>query len=101
MQLAIEEIFGQAALPEDRAPGRIITNALPCTGPHCLGVAFHFRIKHGAHVLNDEATPWEFIGRIVKKHGLVWGGDWTMRDMEHVELPKAQWPKPEPIQAAA
>lgn len=102
MQLAIEEIFGAAALPEDRAPGRIITNALPCTGPHCLAVAFHARLKHGAHVLDDGETPWRTLGEIGKKCGLVWGGEFKFAfDGEHYELPKALWPKPEPIRKEA
>jgi hypothetical protein len=100
MALAMQEIFGDAASKEERAPGRIITHALPYTGPHCLGVAAHFRVKRGERVLPDEMTPWEKVGELAKKAGLVWGGAWKMRDMEHLELPKQFWPKPELPEAA-
>lgn len=92
MALAMEEIFGHEPAPDLRGPGRIITNALPYTGPHCLGVAFHARVKHGEKILTDHDTPWETLGKISRRCGLVWGGDWHMRDMEHHELPKALWP---------
>lgn len=29
---------------------------------------------------------WEKIGKIGKKHGFTWGGDWRMRDYCHLEL---------------
>jgi hypothetical protein len=98
--IAIQEVFGAGALPEDRAPGRIVTNAFPYSGPHCLGVAAHFRVKRGRRVLPDDQTPWEHVGALAKKCGFVWGGTWKMRDMEHIELPKALWPQPEQPQAA-
>jgi len=28
---------------------------------------------------------WETYGKAAKAHGLVWGGDWKMRDLPHVE----------------
>lgn len=31
---------------------------------------------------------YEAMGEIAKRLGLVWGGDWNMRDLCHVELPK-------------
>lgn len=99
MQLAIQEVFGSAT-PEDRAPGRITTNAFPYSGPHCLGVAAHFRVKRGRRILPDDQTPWEHVGALAKKCGLVWGGAWKMRDMEHIELPRELWPKPEIAKAA-
>lgn len=96
MDLAIEETFGSKEPdPDLRAPGRIITHALPYTGPHCLGVAAHFRVKKGKRILPDDQTPWEHVGALAKKCGFVWGGSWKMRDMEHLELPRALWPGPE------
>jgi hypothetical protein len=100
MGLAIQETFGAEAMPEDRAPGRIITNALPYAGPHCLGVAMHFRVKKGRRILPDDQTPWEHVGKIAKSCGFVWGGNWKMRDMEHLELPRQFWPKPALPEAA-
>lgn len=32
------------------------------------------------------AEWWEKYGSAAKAHGLIWGGDWKMRDMAHVEL---------------
>jgi hypothetical protein len=100
MQLAINEVFGETVTPETRAPGRIITNAFPYSGPHCLGAAFHARVKHGARMLTDQETPWDRLGRVGHSAGLVWGGDWKMRDEEHFELPRALWPGQEPPKAA-
>ncbi|WP_447978101.1 hypothetical protein [Candidatus Nitrospira bockiana] len=97
---AIAEIFGLNALPEMRAPGRIITHALPYSGPHCLGVAVHFVIKRGPRVLYPEA-PWEIVGGIAQSRiGLVWGGAWKMRDLAHLELHRTRWPKPTTQEAA-
>lgn len=90
MAEAIQIVFGSNAMPEDRAPGRIITHALPYTGPHCEGRAAHFRVKQGPRVLSDAETPWEIVGAIAKRCGLVWGGDWKW-DYEHLEVPR---PKP-------
>ncbi len=74
-------------LPEERVPGRIVTYALPFTGPHCLGVALHFGIKKGARLLYPDA-PWATVGQLATRIGLVWGGNWPMRDMAHLELMK-------------
>ena len=103
IKLALGEFLGLDWDEEKdpRVPGRIITNALPYTGPHCLGVAFHARVKLGERVLMDADTPWQTLGKISRRCGLVWGGDWHLRDLEHHELPKALWPKPEPAQVAA
>jgi hypothetical protein len=29
----------------------------------------------------------EVVGLLAKKHGLVWGGEWKMRDLGHIEVP--------------
>jgi peptidoglycan L-alanyl-D-glutamate endopeptidase CwlK len=34
-----------------------------------------------------ETHPWALYGLMVKSQGLVWGGDWKMRDRPHAELP--------------
>ena len=99
MQQAIREIYPPEATPEWRAPGRIITHALPCTGPHCLGVAMHFGIKRGARMLYPDA-PWELVGRIATDLLLVWGGHWRMRDLAHLELHRP-WPVPTATTQAA
>lgn len=33
---------------------------------------------------------YEAMGEIAKRLGLVWGGDWTKRDLCHVELPRPE-----------
>lgn len=88
MQQAIQEIYPPNETPEWRAPGRIVTNALPFTGPHCLGVAIHFGIKRGARMLYPDA-PWGLVGRLAVSEVLfVWGGDWKSRDLAHLEMHK-------------
>ena len=87
LQQAIRGIYPPEATPEWRAPGRIITNALPYSGPHCLGVAVHFGIKRGARMLYPDA-PWEIVGRIAKDLLFIWGGNWKMRDLAHLEMYK-------------
>jgi len=34
----------------------------------------------------NTASRYEALGEIARRHGLVWGGDWTQRDLCHVEL---------------
>lgn len=37
----------------------------------------------------SEFHPWKQYGDAAKRHGLVWGGDWTkLKDRPHIELPK-------------
>lgn len=31
--------------------------------------------------------PWEQYGETAERHGLMWGGRWSMYDLPHVELP--------------
>ena len=35
---------------------------------------------------NKNFQFWKDLGRIAKKHGCGWGGDWKMRDVAHVYL---------------
>ncbi len=36
---------------------------------------------------NPEPLFWELLGRSCHAHGLVWGGEWRMRDLPHCEMP--------------
>ena len=38
----------------------------------------------------NNASRYEAMGEIAKRVGLVWGGDWTKRDLCHVELPRKE-----------
>jgi peptidoglycan L-alanyl-D-glutamate endopeptidase CwlK len=42
---------------------------------------------HGPDKLKWDATDpvWEQLGKIGKKLGLIWGGDWQQRDLGHFE----------------
>jgi peptidoglycan L-alanyl-D-glutamate endopeptidase CwlK len=35
---------------------------------------------------NKDFLYWKDLGRIAKKHGCEWGGDWKMRDVAHVQM---------------
>lgn len=65
-------------------PGPILTKTL--TGSrHLTGEAFDFTFTGLQHRQSSEA--WQYAGAVVKWMGLVWGGDWKMRDYGHAELP--------------
>ena len=77
--------------------GRIVTN---CKGSsyssmHQWGVAFDFYLKmdvDGDGVISDDAFNnstglFEKVGALGKKIGLEWGGDWTIKDRPHLQLP--------------
>ncbi len=53
-------------------------------GVHHYGLACDFaRIEDGKADWN--AADWTFLGPLAAKHGLVWGGDWSLRDLVHVQ----------------
>ncbi len=66
-------------------PGKIVTNAKGGESYHNWGCAvdFVFR-KQGYDVPN---TVWQTFGKIGKKHGFAWGGDWkSFPDKPHLEM---------------
>lgn len=78
-------------------PGKRVTNAKAGQSEHNFetnGVpasrAFDIAIKGPGGSLNWDASHrhWKRAGEIGKALGLVWGGDWKIRDMPHFELPK-------------
>ncbi len=55
-------------------------------GRHTQGKAMDIAfLVDGKLTWNVPLTWWRTYGAIAKKHGLVWGGDWKMRDYPHVE----------------
>lgn len=43
-------------------------------------------LVNGKVTWNVPEDWWDLYGRCAKAHGLIWGGDWKMRDKGHVEL---------------
>lgn len=67
------------------ASGGRVTNVLD--SKHCHGVACDVvPIINGKIEYDAPADVWALVGSSAKAHGLVWGGDWKMRDMPHCEL---------------
>lgn len=79
---------------DPRFPGPIITN---CDG-HTSRSA-HQPAKDGLGTAIDccfegpdpfgNSHPWARFGALAEEQGLVWGGRFKMKDLDHVELPKA------------
>ena len=66
--------------------GGIVSNALPGLSYHNYGWAVDVcEFRNGKPYWKSK--HWNEIGRIGKKHGLVWGGDWTrLVDKPHLQL---------------
>lgn len=64
--------------------GLIVTYKKGGESPHNFGLAVDFLFIH-----EKWRGPWSTLGREAKKLGLVWGGDFKFRDLDHVEL--ANW----------
>ena len=66
--------------------GGIITNAAPGFSYHNYGWAVDV-CEYTNGIPNWKSKRWNEIGEIGKKHGLVWGGDWTrLVDKPHFQL---------------
>lgn len=67
------------------APGPVVTNAKPGDSFHNYGVAVDFTfVEYG---YNASLALWETLGNVGKKHGFVWGGDWSgFVDRPHFEM---------------
>jgi hypothetical protein len=69
-------------------PGAIITYAPPGFSYHNYGLAVDV-CEYVNGKPNWHSKHWDEIGRIGKKHGLVWGGDWKLLvDRPHFQLSK-------------
>ena len=66
--------------------GGIVTNAPPGLSYHNYGWAVDV-VEYTNGSPNWKSKHWNKIGKIGKKHGLVWGGDWTrLADKPHLQL---------------
>lgn len=69
-------------------PGAIVTNS-KTPNRHGFGLAADivwYDTKGRPH-WDGDAKLWEILGHCARAWGLVWGGNWAMRDLPHVELP--------------
>lgn len=72
-------------------PGNKVTNT-PVPSYHGFGLAVDivwFDVNGHPHWDGVEAI-WEEIGHCARANGMVWGGDWDMRDTPHVQPPEAK-----------
>jgi peptidoglycan L-alanyl-D-glutamate endopeptidase CwlK len=54
---------------------------------HTIGRAMDCAFWNGKTITwSVPAEWWSLYGKAAEAHGLVWGGEWRMRDMNHVEL---------------
>lgn len=72
-------------------PGKIVTNARAGQSSHNFGIAYDlvrdgFMERAG---LQPDYRPasYDVLGPAAQKHGIVWGGSWTFKDLPHVQLP--------------
>lgn len=76
-------------------PGEIVTNARDVWGSwHGYGLAVD--VISAKHAWGAPAEWWAAVAREFKARGCVWGGDWKMRDLPHVQhgAPMRQSPSP-------
>lgn len=73
--------------------GKHVTKAGGYRSYHQFGLAADAAFLRNGKIFITEKDPWamrgyKLYGQVAKQHGLVWGGDWRMRDLGHVELRK-------------
>lgn len=68
--------------------GNIVTYAkgTDYNSMHMWGVAFDFCRMDGKGAYNNDDGFFYKVGQIGKKIGLIWGGDWTIKDNPHFQL---------------
>lgn len=74
--------------------GKKVTNAKYPQSNHCWGVAFDFcrNDGHSGGAFYDGDGFFSQVGKIGKKFGLIWGGDWkSIVDKPHFELADYNW----------
>lgn len=73
--------------------GSHVTNAGSYKSYHQFGLAGDSAFIKNGKIVISEKDPWamrgyKLYGKVAKSAGLVWGGDWRMMDLGHVELRK-------------
>lgn len=73
--------------------GSHVTNAGSYKSYHQFGLAADSAFIRNGKIVITEKDPWamqgyKLYGKVAKSAGLVWGGDWRMMDLGHVELRK-------------
>jgi len=72
-------------------PGPIVTSTRPYQSAHNFGLAIDFALDRdlGCAGPQDGWSPeeYELLGTEARAHGLLWGGDFTLTDRPHVQLP--------------
>lgn len=75
------------------AKGAHVTKAGSYRSYHQFGLAGDSAFIRNGKIVISERDPWAMrgytlYGKVAKSVGLVWGGDWRMKDLGHVELRK-------------
>lgn len=73
--------------------GSHVTKAGSYKSYHQFGLAADSAFIRNGKIVISEKDPWamqgyKLYGKVAKSAGLVWGGDWRMMDLGHVELRK-------------
>lgn len=73
--------------------GTNVTKAGSYKSYHQFGLAGDSAFIRNGKIVISERDPWamrgyQLYGKVAKSAGLVWGGDWRMQDLGHVELRK-------------
>lgn len=73
--------------------GANVTKAGSYKSYHQFGLAGDSAFIRNGKIVISERDPWamrgyQLYGKVAKSAGLVWGGDWRMQDLGHVELRK-------------
>ena len=68
-------------------PGAIVTNAIGGDSFHNYGVAVDIVFTVNGRPSWANNHPWSTLGKIGKKHGFEWGGDWvSFPDRPHLQI---------------
>lgn len=69
-------------------PGAIVTNAKGGDSFHNWGVAADVVFVVNGRPSWANSHPWSTLGKVGKKHGFEWGGDWVgFVDRPHLQMP--------------
>ena len=82
-----EELYAQGRT----TPGPIVTRARAGQSAHNFGIAADLvldgYIDRAGLQPDYRPASYDILGHLAPKHGLVWGGSWTFKDLPHVQWP--------------